>query len=80
MVWRHPLLGWYFIWRDSFWHRLIAKIDRHSGCTKIRGPKGNGDAFLLETGRELGKALRFFLAANGKGRSPRNRGVEELDR
>ena len=29
---------------------------------------------------ELGKALRFFLAANGKGRSPGNRGIEELDR
>ena len=30
---------------------------------------------LLETGRELGKALSLFLAANGKGRSPRNRGI-----
>ena len=80
MIWRHPLLAWHLIGRGSFWHRLIAKIHRHSGCTKIRRPKGNGDAFLLETGRELGKAPRLFLAANGKGRSPRNRGVEELDR
>ncbi len=80
MIWRHPLLGWHLIGRGNFWHRLIAKIDRHSGRTKIRGPKGNGDAFLFETGRELCKAPRLFLAANGKGRWPRNRGIEELDR
>ena len=80
MIWRHPLLAWHLIGRGNLWHRLIAKIDRHSGLTKIRGSKRNGDAFLLETGRELGKALRFFLAANGKGRSPGNRGIEELDR
>ena len=59
---------------------MVAKIDRHSGCTKIRGPQRNGDAFLLDTSRELGKAPRLFLAANGKGRSPGNRGIEELDR
>ena len=80
MIWRHPLLAWHLIGRGNFWHRLIAKIDRHSGLTKIRGSKGNDDAFLLETGRELGKALRFFLAANGKGRSPGNRRTKELDR
>ena len=80
MIWRHPLLAWHLIGRSNFWHRLIAKIDRDSGRTKIRGPKRNGDAFLLETGRELGKAPRLFLAANGKGRCPGNRGIEELDR
>ena len=62
-----------------FWHRLIAKIDRHSGRTKIRGPKRNGDAFLLETGRELGKALVFFSQRTVRD-APGNRGIEELDR
>ena len=80
MIWRHPLLAWHLIGRGDFWHRLIAKIDRHSGRTKIRGPKRNGDAFLLETCRELGKAPRLFLAANGKGCSPGNRGIEVLNR
>ena len=63
----------------DFWHRLIAKIHRHSGRTKIRGSKRNGDAFLLETGRELGKALRFFSQRTVRD-AAREQRIEELDR
>ena len=56
--------------------QLLASTDRENRpafwLTKIRGPKGNGDAFLLETAVSWARRL-FFFAANGKDAAPEQR-------